>query len=111
MVSSLVLVACGWSSLVSSPAIVSANTKTKSTTKQGCNGSQGSHYNAVIKFLYVLPKHTGATCNQPVEPAKDWRSVCLAKRNLVGVELCGVLGRLHSIEGLAQSNNNCKVEL
>jgi hypothetical protein len=32
-----------------------------------------------------------------------------AKRNLVGVELCGVLGRLHSIEGLAQSNNNAKL--
>jgi hypothetical protein len=111
MVSSLVLVACGWSSLLSSPAIVSSNTKTKSTTKQWCNGSQGAHYNAVIKFLSVLTKHTGATCNQPVEPAKYWRSDCLAKRNLVGVELCGVLGRLYSIEGLAQSNNNCKVEL
>jgi hypothetical protein len=46
-----------------------------------------------------------------MEPAKDWRSDCLAKRNLAGVELCGVLGRLLSIEGLAQSNNNCKVEL
>jgi hypothetical protein len=31
------------------------------------------------------------------------------KRNLVGVELCGVLARLHSIEGLAQSNNNAKL--
>jgi hypothetical protein len=40
---------------------------------------------------------------------KDWRRDCLAKRNLVGVELCGVLGRLHSIEGLAQSNNNAKL--
>jgi hypothetical protein len=28
---------------------------------------------------------------------------------MVGVELCGVLGRLHSIEGLAQSNNNVKL--
>jgi hypothetical protein len=45
-----------------------------------------------------------------LEPAKDWRSDCLAKRNLVGVELCGVLGRLHSIEGLAQSNNNAKLK-
>jgi hypothetical protein len=44
-----------------------------------------------------------------VEPAKDLRSDCLAKRNLVGVELCGILGRLHSIEGLAQSNNNAKL--
>jgi hypothetical protein len=31
------------------------------------------------------------------------------KRNLVGVELCGVLARLHSIEGLAQSYNNAKL--
>jgi hypothetical protein len=44
-----------------------------------------------------------------VEPAKDWRIDCLAKRNLVSVELCGVLERLHSIEGLAQSNNNTKL--
>jgi hypothetical protein len=44
-----------------------------------------------------------------VEPTKDWRSDCLAKRNLVGVELCGVLGKLHSMEGLAQSNNNAKL--
>ena len=26
------------------------------------------------------------------------------------VELCGVLGRLHSNEGLAQSNNNAKLK-
>jgi hypothetical protein len=44
-----------------------------------------------------------------VEPVKDWRSDCLAKRNLVRVEHCGVLGRLHSIEGLAQSNDNVKL--
>jgi hypothetical protein len=44
-----------------------------------------------------------------VEPVKDWWSDCLAKRNLVSIELCGVLGRLHSIEGLAQSNNNAKL--
>jgi hypothetical protein len=109
MVSSLVLVSCGWSSLLSPPAIVSANTKTKSTTRQGRNGSHGAHYNVVIKFLSVLNRHTGVTCNQLVEPVKGWRSNCLAKRNLVGVELCGVLGRLHSMEGLAQSNNNAKL--
>jgi hypothetical protein len=33
----------------------------------------------------------------------------LAKRNLVDVELCGVLERLQSMEGLAQSNNNAKL--
>jgi hypothetical protein len=44
-------------------------------------------------------------CNQQVEPAKDWRSDCLEKQSLLVVELCGVLGRLHSIQGLAQSNN------
>jgi hypothetical protein len=44
-----------------------------------------------------------------VEPAKDWKSDCLAKRNLVDVELCEVLGRLHLIEGLAQSDNNVKL--
>ena len=44
--------------------------------------------------------------NQQVEPAKDWRRDCLEKQSLLVVELCGVLGRLHSIQGLAQSNNN-----
>ena len=48
-------------------------------------------------------------CNQQVEPAKDWRSDCLEKQSLLVVELCGVLGRLHSIQGLAQSNNNARL--
>jgi ATP-dependent protease HslVU (ClpYQ) peptidase subunit len=75
MVSSLVLVACGWSSLLSSPAIVSTNTK-----KQNRQQNRGVMAHKVLttmllsKFLSVLTKHTGATCNQPVEPAKDWRS-------------------------------------
>jgi hypothetical protein len=40
---------------------------------------------------------------------KDWRSDCLEKQSLLVVELCGVLGRLHSIQGLAQSNNNARL--
>jgi hypothetical protein len=48
-------------------------------------------------------------CNQQVEPVKDWRSDCLEKQSLLVVELCGVLGRLHSIQGLAQSNNNARL--
>ena len=48
-------------------------------------------------------------CNQQVEPATDWRSDCLEKQSLLVVELCGVLGRLHSIQGLAQSNNNARL--
>jgi hypothetical protein len=44
-----------------------------------------------------------------MEPAKDWRSDCLGKQNLLVVELYGVLERLHSIEGLSQSNNNAKL--
>ena len=56
-----------------------------------------------------LPRKTGATRNQTVELAKDWRSDCLEKQNLLVVEICGVLGRLHSIEGLAQTNNNAKL--
>jgi hypothetical protein len=76
---------------------------------RGVVAHKGAQTSAFIKFLSLLTKHTGANCNQLLEPAKDWRSDCLAKRNLVGVELCGVLGRLHSIEGLAQSNNNAKL--
>ena len=77
-------------------------------TKTGVYGSQGAHTSAVIKFLSVLTTHTGATCNQPVELTKDWRSDCLVKQSLLVVEICGVLGRLHSIKGLAQSNNNVR---
>jgi hypothetical protein len=70
---------------------------------------KGAQTNAVIKFLSVLTTHTGATCNQPVELAKDWKSDCLEKQNLLVVEICGVLGRLHSNQGLSQSNNNAKL--
>jgi hypothetical protein len=44
-----------------------------------------------------------------VELAKDWRSDCLGKQNLLVVEICGVLGRLHSSQGLAHSNNSAKL--
>jgi hypothetical protein len=44
-----------------------------------------------------------------VELAKDWRSDCLENQNQLVVELCGVLIRLHSSEGLAQTNNNAKL--
>jgi hypothetical protein len=40
---------------------------------------------------------------------KDWRSDCLEKQSLLVVGLCGVLGRLHSKQGLAQSNNNARL--
>jgi hypothetical protein len=33
-----------------------------------------------------------------------WRN-----RNLLVVKICGVLGRLHSSQGLARSNNNAKL--
>jgi hypothetical protein len=62
-----------------------------------------------IKFLSILIMHTGATCDQPVELAKDWSNDCLEGQNLLVVELCGVLGRLHSNQGLAQSSNNAKL--
>jgi hypothetical protein len=110
MVSSLALVACGYASFLStSSAMVSANIKQNETTKRRVFAHKGAQTNVVIKFLSVLTKHTGANCNQLVEPTKDWRSDCLAKRNLVSVELCGVSERLHSMEGLAQSNNNAKL--
>jgi hypothetical protein len=44
-----------------------------------------------------------------VEPVKDWRSDCLRERDLLVGEFCGVVGRLHSSQGLAQSNNNAKL--
>jgi hypothetical protein len=110
MVSNLVLVACGCSSLFSSPAIFSANKKKQNRQQnRGAVSHKGALTSAFIKFLSVLTKHTGVNCNQPVEPAKDWRSDCLGEQDLLVGELCGFLGRLHSLEGLAQSNNNAKL--
>jgi hypothetical protein len=63
----------------------------------------------LIKFLSVIITHAGATCNQLVELTKDWRSDCLEKQNLLDIGICGVLGRLHSSQGLAHSNNNAKL--
>jgi hypothetical protein len=76
---------------------------------RGVFAHKGAQTSVVIKFLFVLTMHTGANYNQPVEPAEDWRSDCLGKQDLLVRELCGFLGRLHSIEGLAQSNNNAKL--
>jgi hypothetical protein len=76
---------------------------------KGVFSHKGAQNSAIIKFVSVLTTHTGATCNQPVELAKDWSSDCLEKQNLLVVEICGFLGRLQSLEGLAQSNNNAKL--
>ena len=65
--------------------------------------------NAVIRSLPVLTTHTGVNRSQQVGPARDWRSDCLEKQSLHVVGICGVLGRLHSIQGLARSNNNAKL--
>ena len=86
-----------------------AQTQNQIEDKQRWEISQGAHYNAVIRFLSVLTTHTGAICKQQVEPARDWRSDCLEKQGEPVVEICGVLGRLHSSQGLAQSNNNAKL--
>jgi hypothetical protein len=76
---------------------------------RGVFAHKGAQTSAIIKFLSVLTTHTGATCNQPVEPVKDWRSDCLRERDLLVGEFCGVVGRLHSSQGLTQSNNNAKL--
>jgi hypothetical protein len=76
---------------------------------RGVFSHKGAQTSAIIKFLSVLTTHTGATCNQPVEPVKDWRSDCLREQDLLVGEFCGVLGRLHSDEGLAQTNNNAEL--
>jgi hypothetical protein len=76
---------------------------------RGVFAHKGTQTSAVIKFLFVLTTHTGANFNQPVETAEDWRSDCLGEQDLLVRELCGFLGRLHSLEGLAQSNNNAKL--
>jgi hypothetical protein len=76
---------------------------------RGVFAHKGAQTSAIIKFLSILTTHTGATCNQPVEPVKDWRSDCLREQDLLVGEFCGVLGRMHSDEGLAQTNNNVEL--
>jgi hypothetical protein len=76
---------------------------------RGVFAHKGAQTSSIIKFLSVLTMHTGATCNQLVELAKDWSSDCVEKQNLLVGELCGFLGRMHSLEVLAQSNNNAKL--
>jgi hypothetical protein len=76
---------------------------------KGVFAHKGTQISVVIKFLSILTKHTGTNCNQPVEPVKDWNSDSLTGQNLLVGYLCGVRGRLHSIEGLAQSNNHAKL--
>jgi hypothetical protein len=44
-----------------------------------------------------------------VELTKDWRSDFLEKQNLLDIGICGVIGRLHSSQGFAYSNNNAKL--
>jgi RNase P subunit RPR2 len=110
MVSSLVLVAYGCSSFLStSSAMVSANTKQNQRQNRSVFAHKGAQTSAVIKFLSIFTKHTCANCNQPMEPAENWRSDCLEKQSRLIIEICGVLGRLHSSQGLAQSNNNAKL--
>ena len=53
--------------------------------------------------------HRGEVQPQIV-PARDWKSDCLEKQGLLVGEIYVVLGRLHSNQGLAQSNNKCRVE-
>jgi hypothetical protein len=87
-----------------------AQTRNKNECQhRGGTAHKGARTNVVIKFLSVLTTHTGATCNQPVELAKDCWSDYLEKQNLLDVGICGVRGRLHSSQGLAHSNNNAKL--
>jgi hypothetical protein len=63
----------------------------------------------VLTVVLLSNSYPFLLSNQQVEPAKDWRSDFLEKQSLLVVGLCGVLGRLHSKLGLAQSNNNARL--
>ena len=65
----------------------------------------------VCHVLIIIRSYqaTGVIRRQQVAPVRDWRSDCLEKQGEPVVEICGVLGRLHSGQGLAQSNNNAKL--
>jgi hypothetical protein len=89
--------------------MVRANTKQNLRQNRGVTAHKTLKLVLLSNYYPFLPSTQGANCNQPVEPAKDWRSNCLGEQDLLVGELCGFLGRLHSLEGLAQSNNNAKL--
>jgi len=71
--------------------------------------SQGAHTSAVIKFLSVLTKPQWWTATNRWNRWKIGWAIAWRNRNLLVVEICGVVGRLHSSQGLARSNNNAKL--
>jgi hypothetical protein len=107
------LTSYNWTSTVScAPAIVSANTKTPKRRKTDDNRGMVVTTRSMECCYQVLIRSYQATvvnCNQQVEAVKDWMSDCMEKQNLLVVEICGVLGRLHSSQGLARSNYNAKL--
>jgi hypothetical protein len=56
-----------------------------------------------------LPSHSGEL--QPIGGTSERLDERLPgeTENMLVVEICGVLGRLHSSQGLARSNNNAKL--
>jgi hypothetical protein len=101
---------CNWASTMScAPAIVSANTKRRKTDDNRGMVVTTRSMECCYQVLIRSYQATVVNCNQQVEPVKDWMSIAWRNRNLLVVEICRVLGRLHSSQGLARSNNNAKL--
>ncbi len=61
------------------------------------------------QVLSVLTKPQGWTVTNRWNWWKIGWAIAWRNRNQLVVEICGVLGRLHSSQGLARSNNNAKL--
>jgi hypothetical protein len=96
------------------PAIVSANTKTpkgekKTDDNRGMVVTTCSLNGMLLSSSYTfLPSHSGEL--QSTGGTGERLDERLRRnRNLLVIEICGVVGRLHSSQGLARSNNNAKL--
>jgi hypothetical protein len=85
------------------------------TQKQNQRQNRGVTAHKTLKLVLLSNSYTFLPCKQRPSATNRWNSqknegaIAWRNKNLLVVELCGVMGRLHPMEGLAQSNNNAKL--
>jgi hypothetical protein len=87
--------------------MVSANTKNEIDDKTGMYLLTKALKLVLLSNYYpFLPSTQGRTATNWWNLRKIGGAIAWRDKNLLVVEIFGVLGRLHSNQGLAQSNNN-----
>jgi hypothetical protein len=87
--------------------VVSCQTKTDTNTGV-------EQFTKALKLMLLSNSYLFLPCIQGRPATNRWNSqkiggAIAAKQNLLVVGICGALGRLHSSQGLAHSNNNAKL--